>query len=156
MFILGYDSKEMNYATIKASLQRLTLIHKQRLHEIEKLKTEYSNVIGYLRSKVEKLEGTISIEKYYKDVYYSELIKIKKLLEERQYDQVLTIIQKITLIREDVSAFRTSAPYYRDNETSGPLYYEQEQTKLSELLSQLSVYENDMTQRNREIHDLRQ
>lgn len=49
----------MDYATIKASLQKLTLVHKQRLHEIEKLKTEYSDVIGKLRSKVEKLEGKV-------------------------------------------------------------------------------------------------
>lgn len=83
-------------------------------------------------------------------------MKIKKLLEERQYDQVLTIIQKITLIREEVSTSRINVPYFRDNENSGTLYNEQEQAKLSELLSQLSVYENDITQRNREIHDLRQ
>ncbi len=38
LFILGYDSKEIDFATIRASLQRLTLIHKQRLHEIERLK----------------------------------------------------------------------------------------------------------------------
>jgi hypothetical protein len=109
-----------------------------------------------LRSKVEKLEGTVSIERYYKDMYYSELMKIKKLLEERQYEQVITIIQKITLIREDVSTSRITTSYYRDNQNTGATYYEQEQSKLSELLSQLSVYENDITQRNREIHDLRQ
>jgi len=31
--------------------------------------------------------------KYYKDYYLNELLKIRKMLEEKQYDQVLIIIE---------------------------------------------------------------
>lgn len=38
MFILGYDDRNMDAATLKASFNRISLVHKQRLHEINRLR----------------------------------------------------------------------------------------------------------------------
>lgn len=60
MFIVGYDTKDMDYATLKASLQKLTLVHKQRLYEIERLKGDYSRSIDDLRLRIDTLETLVA------------------------------------------------------------------------------------------------
>jgi len=43
--LVGYDSHESDFATLQASLQKSFLVQKQRLYEIQNLKSEYGNQI---------------------------------------------------------------------------------------------------------------
>ena len=45
LFLVGYNSNETDFATLQASLQKSFLVQKQRLFEIQNLKSEYGNQI---------------------------------------------------------------------------------------------------------------
>jgi hypothetical protein len=51
MFFEGYDPKEFDSAAFKASFQKSFINHKQRLHEIDKLKVDYTKTIDELRQR---------------------------------------------------------------------------------------------------------
>lgn len=46
---------KLDGANLRASLQRLTLMQKQRLHEIERLRGDYSKTINELRLRIDTL-----------------------------------------------------------------------------------------------------
>lgn len=101
------------------------------------------------------MEALLSTEKYYKDLYFSELLKIKKMLEERQHDQVVFILERVTNITEEVITSRLGT--VSGEKVGGRTEDSQEtQRRLSELLVQLTNYEADTTGKAREIHTLKQ
>jgi hypothetical protein len=110
MFISGYDSKEFNSESFRASFQKSTIVQKQRLSEITKLKEEYASTIDELRQRSSVVESMVSTEAYYKDLYFNELMKVRGLVEKEQYDKVKEVLDTLTSFKEDMAPGRVSRP----------------------------------------------
>ena len=77
------------------------------------------------------------------------------MLEERQHDQVVFILERVTNITEEVITSRLGT--VSGEKVGGRTEDSQEtQRRLSELLVQLINYEADTTGKAREIHTLKQ
>lgn len=77
LFLSGYDGVEMDPSDLKASFTKLKIIHGQRLSELEGLRREYSNINAQLEMRLKSTEDLLNAERFYKDYYLSELLKMR-------------------------------------------------------------------------------